>query len=175
MQSMDRSTLEWLISLQQSTETECLSTLSAKCVVTTENSYELLSIRNSHLTVTQIRAESDRIIEAIDHFIDNCLPITRWQKLERIHSECLLMVFDKIHSVVEKCRRKGCDYKPMNTKKSLSSDVIECCQQFSRFVNSFVAKRVVNNPQLEATLRKLKEQFGELVDQTIKNECQVSY
>ena len=172
---MDKSTIEWLISLQNSIEVECLSALSAKCVVTTELSYELLAIRNSHLTVTKIRAESDRIIEAIDHFIDNCLPITRWQKLQRIHDDCLIQVFDKISSVVQICRRKGCDYKPLNTKKTLSADVLECCQQFSRFVNCFVTKGVVNNPQLEATLRKLKEQFGELVDQSIKKECQVSH
>ena len=169
---MDRSTLEWLIALQKTTEPECLSALSAKCVATSEHSVELLAIRNSHLAVTQIRAESDTIIEAIDHFIDNCLPIVRWQKLQRVHDFCLIPVFDKIRSVVDICRRKGCDLKN-KCNKSRSEDVIQCYHQFSRFVRSFIDKKCVNNPQLEATLRKLKEQFGELVDQTIRSECQV--
>jgi hypothetical protein len=174
IKNMDESTIEWLLSLKKSTESECLSTLSAKCVATSDHSYELLSIRNSHVTVTEIRQESHRIIDTIDHFIDNCLPITRWQRLERIHDFCLAALFDKINSVVELCRRKGCDNKK-SQNKCLSMDVIDCCQQFTRFVRSFVAKQTVNNPQLEATLRKLKEQFGELIDQTIKNECNVSY
>ncbi|XP_054158907.1 protein inscuteable homolog [Oppia nitens] len=186
----DKSIKEWLLSLQKSPEYECLSALSAKCVqnknlnkntADSDHHYnhqhysaELMAIRQSHATVADIRRESARIIDTIDHFIDNCLPIQKWQRLQRIHDYCLRALFDRIRSVADMCRRKsfgGGDYTPTVGNKCLSADTLDCCSQLSRFVQSFVAKQSVNNAQLEATIRKLKELFGELVDQTIKSEC----
>jgi len=42
-----------------------------------------------------------------------------------------------------------------------------------KFVDDFMASHQVNNAQLEATLRKQKERLGELVNCTIRRDCQV--
>ncbi len=160
----------WLEELKNSTEVECLNALQAKSVATTSDSFEALSIRNSQVSIQQIRKSSTKIIDSIDNFIDH-LPIT-YDDLKTLKAHFSQICY-KIHSVIEICRRKGCDFSP--NKKKLSVAVSSICQQAIKFINIFIMKRNVNNAQLEATLRKLKENFGELIDHTIKKECQVSY
>ena len=137
-------------------------------MATTPESFEALSIRNAQVAIQQIRKNSSTIMEELDSLIDS-LPVSM---------EGLGYLFDafhgtylKMHSVIETCRRKGCDFA---TNKQLSADVISICEQTLKFMSVFLAKGNVNNAQIEANARKLKESFGELVDVTIKKECAVS-
>lgn len=52
-------------------------------------------------------------------------------------------------------------------------DVFNLCQTMVKFVDDFMLRHNVNNAQLEATLRKQKERLGELVNVTIRRDCQV--
>ena len=159
----------WLTELQSLTEVESLTALQAKSVATTPESFEALSIRNAQIAIQQIRKKSSIIIEELDSIIDS-LPVTT-------HGLCYLyesfsVTCSRIKPVVEQCRRKGCDYA---TNKQLSHDVLMICEQTLKFMDTFLAKDNVNNAQIEAYARKLKENFGELVDITIKKECQVNF
>lgn len=59
-------------------------------------------------------------------------------------------------------------------RKALSVDVFNLCQTMVMLVDDFTARRTVNNAQLESHLRKQKERLGELVNSTIRRDCQVS-
>ncbi|KAH7643754.1 inscuteable-like protein [Dermatophagoides farinae] len=79
------------------------------------------------------------------------------------------IIIDELDSLIDSlpvyC--DGCDYV---ANKQLSIDVIVICEQTIRFMKNFLWKQNVNNAQIEANVRKLKESFGELVDVTIKKE-----
>ncbi|XP_075588189.1 protein inscuteable homolog [Dermatophagoides farinae] len=154
----------WLNELQSLTEVESLSALQAKSVATTPESFEALSIRNAQVSIQQIRHNSTIIIDELDSLIDS-LPVYcdgLCYLEEKFHD-----TFRKIQSLIEICKRKGCDYV---ANKQLSIDVIVICEQTIRFMKNFLWKQNVNNAQIEANVRKLKESFGELVDVTIKKE-----
>ena len=158
----------WLNELQSLTEVESLSALQAKSVATTPESFEALSIRNAQVSIQQIRHNSTIIIDELDSLIDS-LPVYcdgLCYLEEKFHD-----TFRKIQSLIEICKRKGCDYV---ANKQLSIDVIVICEQTIRFMKNFLWKQNVNNAQIEANVRKLKESFGELVDVTIKKESLVS-
>lgn len=158
----------WLNELQSLTEVESLNALQAKSVATTPESFEALSIRNAQVAIQQIRKNSSVIIDEIDSLIDS-LPVSvdgLGYLLKAFHG-----TYAKIHSVIETCRRKGCDNA---SNKQLSVDALAICEQTIHFMNIFLAKGNVNNAQIEANARKLKESFGELVDITIRKECSVS-
>lgn len=157
----------WLNDLQKTIDVESLSALQAKSVATTPESFEALSIRNAQVSIRKMRLDSVEIIDSIDNYIDH-LPITL-DDLIAIKKD-FLITCNKICSVIEVCRMKGCDFV---TNKKISVTVASICHQTVKFINSFIHKKNVNNAQLEATLRKLKENFGELVDITIRRECQV--
>lgn len=83
-----------------------------------------------------------------------------------------------IRSVVDTCRRKGCDQTINGDRRQLSSEVIDVCNRtFDLMINTLRSNKPeqVNNIQIEANIRKLKENFGELVDVSIKKECSVSF
>lgn len=146
---------------------ESLSALQAKSVATTPESFEALSIRNTQISIQQIRKNSTIIIDELDSLIDS-LPVYcdgLYYLLEKFQE-----TYRKIQSLIEVCKRKGCDYVH---KKQLSTDVIIICEQTIKFMKNFLQKQNVNNAQIEANARKLKETFGELVDVTIKKECLV--
>lgn len=157
----------WLHELQSLTEVESLSALQAKSVATTPESFEALSIRNAQVTIQQIRKTSSTVIDELDSLIDS-LPVSTnglQYLLYAFHD-----TYTKICSVIEICRRKGCDFA---AKKQLSTDVLAICDQTIKFMNGFLSKQDVNNAQIEANVRKLMQNFGELVDITIKKECTV--
>lgn len=168
MQLNQESALKiWLNELQSLTEVESLNALQAKSVATTPESFEALSIRNAQVAIQQIRKNSSTIIDELDSLIDS-LPVSV-EGLEYLF-EAFHGTYQKMRSVIETCRRKGCD---VATNKLLSSDVFSICEQTLKFMRVFLAKGSVNNAQIEASVRKLKENFGELVDVTIKKECSV--
>lgn len=160
----------WLHELQSLTEVESLSALQAKSVATTPESFEALSIRNAQVTIQQIRKTSSAILDELDSLIDS-LPVSvngLQYLLEAFHE-----TYTKIYSTIEICRRKGCDFA---ANKQLSTDVLSLCEQTIKFMNvQFLYNQNVNNAQIEANARKLKESFGELVDITIKKECVVCF
>lgn len=166
--NQDSALKTWLNELLSLTEVESLNALQAKSVATTPESFEALSIRNAQVAIQHIRKNSSIIIDEIDSLIDS-LPVSveGLAYLSKIFQGTYL----KMNSVIETCRRKGCDYA---SNKELSYDVIALCEQTLQFMNTFLTKCNVNNAQIEANARKLKESFGELVDVTIKKECLVS-
>ncbi|XP_027198684.2 protein inscuteable homolog [Dermatophagoides pteronyssinus] len=157
----------WLNELQSLTEVESLSALQAKSVATTPESFEALSIRNAQISIQQIRLNSTLIIDELDSIIDS-LPVYYDNGLCYIE-EKFQDTFQKIQSLIEICKRKGCDFI---VNKQLSTDVIVICEQTIKFMKNSIWKQNnnVNNAQIEANVRKLKESFGELVDVTIKKE-----
>lgn len=158
----------WLNELRETTDVECLSALQAKSVATDPESFEALSIRNAQIAIAEVRAKSVAIIDKIDALID-CLPITTKELLS------LRKEFDDVGGGVAEavgvCRRRGCDYLPSKVKCSTAVGAITA--NMTKFIADFLAKHKINNAQLEATLRKLKERFGELVDITIRRDCEV--
>ena len=111
------------------------------------------------------------IIDELDSIIDS-LPVYHDNGLCYIE-EKFQDTFQKIQSLIEICKRKGCDFI---VNKQLSTDVIVICEQTIKFMkNSIWKHNNVNNAQIEANVRKLKESFGELVDVTIKKESLVSF
>lgn len=159
----------WLNELLSLTEVESLSALQAKSVATTPESFEALSIRNAQVSIQQIRKNSTIIIDELDSLIDS-LPIDSTEGLTYL-MEKFSETYKKIQSLIEICKRKGCDYV---ANKQLSIDVQTICEQTIKFMQNFLSKQQINNAQIEASARKLKENFGELVDTTIKKECFVS-
>ena len=147
---------------------ECLSAMQAKSVATTPESFEALFIRNSHITIHKIRKVSVQVIEHIDNFID-ILPVTS-EDLFNLKKSFSSVCF-QICELIEICKRIGCDHAANKVKCSAS--VASLCKNIIKFINIFIEKNRVNNAQLEATFRKLKETFGEMVDTTIRKECKV--
>ncbi|XP_054159612.1 protein inscuteable homolog [Oppia nitens] len=77
----------------------------------------------------------------------------------------------EIQTIVDICERKFVN----NTKymNKLIESVYRTASLTNKLIDIFIAKKCVNNSQLESTVRKLKELFGELINQWIKNECKV--
>lgn len=155
----------WLQELQSLTEVESLTALQAKSVATTPESFEALSIRNAQVAIQSIRRHSSAAIDELDCLLD-CLPVSI-DGLAYLY-ESFSSTAAAIADVLESCRRKGCDFA---TNKTLSGDVLTIVEQTRHFMVAFLRRGVVNNAQIEATVRRLREAFGELVDVTLKKEC----
>ncbi|RWS26086.1 inscuteable-like protein, partial [Leptotrombidium deliense] len=160
---------EWVKDLRGQTESECLSALQAKSVAVEPDALEALSIRNAQICIYKLRCQSVDVIDSLDFLIDK-LPLSK-EDLQS-YGNAFNTVCQKICEVIELCRRRGCDFSPYKRSK-VSTAVSTICQQIIELLNDFQAKRVVNNAQLEAYLRKLKERLGELVNLTIRRDCQV--
>ncbi|KAI1301482.1 Protein inscuteable -like protein [Halotydeus destructor] len=160
---------QWLTELRDTTQVESLSALQAKSVAVNEEAFEALSIRNAQVTIGRIRKESVEILDCLDLLIDQ-LPLT-FEDLTFFKND-FAICSSRTYSLVETCRRRGCDTADYDGKK-LSIEVFNSCQQLVKFVDDFISRRNVNNAQLEATLRKLKERLGELVNCTIRRDCQI--
>lgn len=158
----------WLTELQSLTEVESLSALQAKSVATTPESFEALSIRNAQIAIHQLRQNSADIIDELDAIIDS-LPVT-FDGLNYLVGT-FQETYRKIASVIETCRRKGCDHV---AKRQVSTELATNCDYTLRTMYSFLSDNDFNNSQIEASIRTVKENFGEMIDGTIKKECQVS-
>ena len=160
----------WLKELRINIEVECLNSLQAKSVATTQTTFEAFLIRESQISIQQIRETSSQIIDSLDYFIDQ-IPI--------IHIDLKLMKSNysqinyEIQEIVRICRKKFTNYTP--NKNKLLDSVWRSSQQINKLIEFFTSKKSVNNSQLESTLRKLRQNFGELVNHFIKNESKVSY
>ena len=105
----------------------------------------------------------------LTRFIDN-LPI--------IYSDLSLMntgwaqMSHEIEQMVVFCRKRLSD-STADIKKLLEY-VWRGSRQISKLIDFFVSKKNVNNCQLESSVRKLKENLGQLVNHFIKNESKVS-
>ena len=150
---------------------ESLIALQAKSVAIDPESFEALTLRNAQISIRKIRFTSVQIIDDIDDLVDR-LPLTITQ-LFNIEKE-FRVITSNILGLIELCRSRGCDSTLINGVQA-SSYVSSLCYQMSHFINDFGQKKKVNNAQLEATLRKLKERLGELIDATIKKDCKVKY
>ena len=166
--STEGSLKVWLKELQTSIEVESLNALQAKSVATTPQTYEAFLIRDSHITVQQIRAKSTEIIERLDYFIDQ-LPST-YNTLS-LTTTNFSHIYRQIQAIVNICRQKA-----QNNKLDIRiiDSVRRSCEQTNKLIDFYICKKSANNSQLESTLRKLKENFGELINVTIKSECKVS-
>lgn len=158
----------WLTELQSLTEVESLSALQAKSVATTPESFEALSIRNTQIAIQQIRNNSSIIIDELDAIIDS-LPVS-FDGLSYVLTT-FQDTYKKIAAVLEICRRKGCDFV---ANRQLSGQVMNYCDHTLKTMYTFLVNNDFNNSQIEASIRTVKENFGELIDATIKKECQVS-
>ena len=87
---------------------ESLSALQAKSVAITEEAFEALSIRNAQVAISRTRKESASIMDSLDHLIDQ-LPLTI-EDLKMFNNEFNL-VSSRTYSLVETCRRRGCDVR----------------------------------------------------------------
>lgn len=166
--------------LRDSTEVESLSALQAKSVALDEQSFEALSVRNAQVSIRKTREDSMQILNRIDQLIDD-LPLT----IEDLTSfkESIECVSLQIHCLIEHCRRRGCDSSSpllgFNTNvissnnRRLSNDVAVYGLQLAKFVDEFSEQHNVNNGQIEITLRKMKEKLGEVIDTTIRKDCDV--
>lgn len=167
---------QWLSLLRDSTEVESLSALQAKSVAVDEDSFEALSVRNAQVALRKTRQDFVEINTIIDHLI-NQLPLTIEDlyhfKLDVEDISC------KIHSLIEHCRRRGCDSPSKNNSNSslkgrrISSDVAIHGLQIAKFVEDFTLKHNVNNAQLEASLRKMKERLTHVVETTTEKDCSI--
>ena len=92
--------------MRDSTEVESLSALQAKSVAITEEAFEALSIRNAQVAITRMRKESASILDGLDTLIDQ-LPLTI-EDLKLFKNDFNL-VSSRTYSLVETCRRRGCD------------------------------------------------------------------
>lgn len=171
MANYDSPLQVWLNELQSVTEVESLSALQAKSVATTPESFEALSVRNAQITIQQIRKNSQQILDELDSIIDSLPGLVTNDGLAYL-LESFGAIHVKIGSVVEICRRKGVDFA---SGKQLTGEVGVICEQTIRFMHTFLMKQNFNNSQIEANVRKLKENFGELVDVTIRKECGVGF
>lgn len=77
--------LKWLRAMRFETELECLTALQARTLAIDEYSAGALSIRNSQVTIQEIRTESNFIIDFIDYLIE-CLPLN-FNKLSKFSIE----------------------------------------------------------------------------------------
>lgn len=168
--SQESPLLTWLRELQSTTEVESLSALQSKSIASTPESFEALSIRNAQVAIQQVRSQSSALIDDLDSLIDS-LPVTTDQGLEYLYG-LFYQTYQRIYSVIEICRRKGCDFNGAN--RNISHQVIHVCEQTLQLLCVIQGDYYhVNNAQIEASIRKLKEIFGELVDVTIRKECSI--
>lgn len=158
---------QWLALLRDSTEVESLSALQAKSVAVDEESFEALSVRNAQVALRKTRKDFSDIRVIIDHLI-NQLPLTIEDlyhfKLDVEDISC------KIHALIEHCRRRGCDSITGMKGRKMSTDIAVYGLQISKFVDDFNMKHNVNNAQLEASLRKMKERVTQVVDSTTEKD-----
>ena len=160
----------WLQELQSLTEVESLTALQAKSVATTPESFEALSIRNAQVAIQAIRRQSSAAIDELDCLLD-CLPVSV-EGLAYLHESFSGSTAPAIATVLESCRRKGADFATNTATRT--ADVMAIVEQTRNFMATFIRRgsgTVVNNAQIEATVRRLREAFGELVDVTLKKEC----
>jgi hypothetical protein len=159
---------QWLSLLRDSTEVESLSALQAKSVAVDEESFEALSVRNAQVALKKTRKDFYEINTIIDHLI-NQLPLTTEDlyhfKLDIEEISC------KIHSLIEHCRRRGCDSTTGIKGRKMSTDIAVHGLQISKFVEDFTMKNNVNNAQLEASLRKMKDRLTQVVDATTEKDA----
>lgn len=137
-------------------------------------------MRNAQVAVRKTREDSMQILNKIDQLIDQ-LPLT----IEDLTSfkGTIEYVSCQIHSLIEHCRRRGCDSsQPLlgfcptvigAKNRRLSNDVAVYGLQLAKLVDEFCQKHYVNNGQVEVTLRKMKEKLGEVIDSTIRKDCDV--
>ena len=121
-----------------------------------------------------------QILNKIDQLIDQ-LPLTI-EDLTNFKGT-IEYVSCQIHSLIEHCRRRGCDSsQPLlgfcptvigATNRRLSNDVAVYGLQLTKLADEFCQKHYVNNGQVEITLRKMKERLGEVIDSTIRKDCDV--
>ena len=133
-------------------------------------SLDALMVRNAQIAITQIRALSASILDEIDDMID-LLPLTSNQ-LSSYH-DSFQQISVNIASLVELCYGEEADFgNYCNARLQISLSTI--CHEMTEFISNFAKRKKINNAQLEATLRKLKERVGEMVGLTIKKGIEVS-
>ncbi|XP_025018509.1 protein inscuteable homolog isoform X1 [Tetranychus urticae] len=160
---------QWLIETRRRTEMESLSALQAKSVAFEQDSARALGVRCAQISVRKVRFASVQIIDDIDILIDT-LPVT-CQRLRDCQHD-FGIIYGNIVNLIDICARK----RPESELKILfkiGDEVRSICGTLNLFMTDFMKKNKVNNAQLEAYLRKLKERLGELVDSTIRWECQI--
>ncbi|KAH9401041.1 hypothetical protein TYRP_002627 [Tyrophagus putrescentiae] len=152
----------WLQELQSLTEVESLTALQAKSVATTPESFEALSIRNAQVAIQAIRRQSSAAIDELDCLLD-CLPVS---------VEGLAYLHESFSGSTAPAIATGADFATNTATRT--ADVMAIVEQTRNFMATFIRRgsgTVVNNAQIEATVRRLREAFGELVDVTLKKEC----
>ena len=166
-------------------------------------SFEALSVRNAQISIRKIRFASVQIIYDLDDMIEK-LPLTVTQLISidkdfTVISANIINVIDicrrrgcDLQETLQQSDGSSGMQPPASSASSISSaagstaiygnlmparvsnQVEDLCTSMAKSIQDFSAKRKVNNGQLEATLRKLKERFSQLVDYTIQRECKVS-
>lgn len=85
IQTEDPILMEWLRAMRYETELECLTSLQARTLAIDEFSASALSIRNSQVTIQEMRLESNFILDYIDYLIE-LLPLS-FNKIGRFSIE----------------------------------------------------------------------------------------
>ncbi|XP_074593910.1 uncharacterized protein LOC141849470 [Brevipalpus obovatus] len=143
--------------------------LESKSVAIDPGSLDALLVRNAQIAITQIRALSASILDEIDDMID-LLPLTIVQ-LSSYH-DSFIQISANIASLVELCYGEEGDFgNYCNARLQISLSTI--CHEMTEFISNFAKRKKINNAQLEATLRKLKERVGEMVGLTIKKGIEI--
>ena len=161
----------WLYLIRDSTEVESLSALQAKSVAVNEESFEALSVRNAQVAIKKTRKESLELLNMIDHLISQ-LPLTT-DDLPLFKRDIDHVTYG-IQSLIEHCRRRGCDHieTPIKGRHS-SSDVAVHGMHICKFVDDFTRRRNVNNAQLEASMRKMHARLRQVTETTIQKDAHI--
>lgn len=149
---------------------ESPSALESKPVAIDPGSLDALMVRNAQIAITQIRSLSAAIIDEMDDMID-LLPLTLGQLAS--YADSFRQISHNLGGLMEMCYGEESDlgnYRNARLQVGLST----ICREMSEFISLFNKRRKINNAQLEATLRKLKERVGEMVGLTIKKGIEVS-
>lgn len=83
-----------------------MSALQAKSVAVSEEAFEALAVRNAQVAIARMRKESAEILDSLDMLIDQ-LPLTIDDL--KLFKNDFSLVCSRTYSLVEMCRRRGCD------------------------------------------------------------------
>lgn len=192
--------LEWLRAMRFDTELECLTALQARTLAIDDNLAGALSVRNSQVSIQEMRLESDYILELTNILID-LLPINfntidkfavefsnLWALLvrqteaqtrsnqQRLGSSTYMSCPQSNLTIINCTPRKSlASARTLRPLDDLANKIRAMCFELANSINqhqeNYQSTDCIDNGNFEAILRRIKELYGKFVEISIRAEC----
>lgn len=196
----DPTLLKWLQAMRFETELECLTSLQARTLAIDEHSAGALSVRNSQVSIQEVRGESSYILDFIDHLIE-ALPLERqhisrfslefselWTRLmsqtaartsntQLTTNSTTLSAHNRNNLTIINCtpRKSYANIRALRPLDKLAVQIRTLCFDFVNLLYQYqetgASGAQIDSGHLESVLRKLKELYGKFVEILIRAEC----